>query len=323
MSKARFLLPFTILLILGCAPKGEVSTITFPGLGTVLNVVYLGEADSSAENEVKADAAAVEADFSYYRPDSWVSKLNKNAANEPVSVPDHVCRLIRESLELGDKSGGYFDITYKSQGALWEENGGSVPTDSELEDKKRFVGGDKIEIDCEKNVIRFKYDGVKIDLGGVAKGYAIDRAGEILKRHGISDFIVNYGGDMLVCGQKNGKKWTIGIKNPENPQQMLKKIEFGAENECIGIATSGDYERFFTIGGKNYSHIMNPKTGKPVKNVHSVTVTGRNAMITDLAATAAAVAIYDEAAVKKIMEKFAVKIYSLSGDERFLIDWQQ
>lgn len=323
MLKARLLLPFTILLILGCTPKSEVRSVTFSGLGTVLNIVYIGDADTNLENEIKADTAAVEDDFSYYRPDSWISKLNKNAAKEPVAVPAHVCRLIRESLELGEQSGGYFDITYKSQGALWEDNKGTVPTDSELEGKKQFVGSDKVEADCKKNLVKFKYDGVKIDLGGVAKGYAIDRAGAILKKHKISDFIVNYGGDMLVCGKKNGKNWTIGIKNPENPQQMLKKIEFGSENECIGIATSGDYERFFTIDGKNYSHIMNPKTGKPVKNVHSVTVTGRNATITDLAATAAAVAIYDEAAVKKIMEKFAVKIYSLSGDERFLIDWQQ
>lgn len=323
MSKARFILPFTILLILGCTPKSEVRTLTFSGMGTVLNIVYQGETDSEAENDVKADAAEVEADFSYYRPDSWVSKLNKDAARGPVAVPNHVCRLIKESLELGEQSGGYFDITYKSQGALWEENKGTVPTDSELESKKQFVGGDKVEADCEKNTVKFRYEGVKIDLGGVAKGYAIDRAGAILKRHGISDFIVNYGGDMLVCGKKNGKNWNIGIKDPKNPQQMLKKIGFGAENECIGIATSGDYERFFTIGGKNYSHIMNPRTGKPIKNVHSVTVTGRNATITDLAATAAAVAIYDETAVKKIMEKFAVKIYSLSGDERFLIDWQQ
>ena len=325
MNRGKVLAKIVFLLFLpgffcSCAKQPEVQSFTFSGMGTVLSVIYAGERNEVAENAVKSDAEAVEADLSYYRESSFVSILNREAHEKEVVVPEHVCRLIKKSLEYGEMSGGVFDITYKSTGELWENNKNKIPDEKTIEEKQRFVGGDKVSVNCDENKIKFAGKGVKIDLGGVAKGYAIDRAGEVLKKHGIENFIVNYGGDMLFCGNKGGKPWSIGIRNPDKPSEILKKLWSGTSG-CKGVATSGDYERFFVIEGQTFSHIMDPKTGRPVKDSRSVTVIGEDATVADAAATAVSVALREKGAVEKIMEKFRVKIYTLSGKDSVLKEW--
>ncbi|MBO4710574.1 FAD:protein FMN transferase [bacterium] len=303
-----------------CTKQTEVQSFTFSGMGTVLSIIYTGEKNEALENAVKSDAEAVEADLSYYRESSFVSILNREAHEKEIVVPEHVCKLIETSLEYGKMSGGVFDITYKSTGDLWENNGNKIPDEKTIEEKQRFVGGDKVNVNCDENKIKFAGKGVKIDLGGIAKGYAIDRAAGIIKKYGVENFIVNYGGDMLFCGNKGGRPWSIGIKNPDKPSEILKKLELGTSG-CKGVATSGDYERFFMIEGETFSHIMNPKTGKPVKDARSVTVIGEDATVADAAATAVSVALHEKDAVEKIMEKFRVKIYTLSGKDSVLKEW--
>ena len=325
MDKMWFLIALGILgcivcFFSGCAKQPETQNLTFSGMGTVLNVIYTGERNENAENAVKTDALTVENELSYYKESSFVSVLNREAHKKEVEVPAQVCGLIEKSLEYGEMSGGFFDITYKSTGALWENSGNRIPDEKTIEEKQRFVGGDKLKVDCTENKVKFAGKGVKIDLGGVAKGYAIDRAGEILKKHGIGNFIVNYGGDMLVCGNKGGKPWSVGIKNPDNSAEILKKLELGPG--CTAVATSGDYERFFTIEGETFSHILNPKTGRPVKGAKSVTVIGENATSADAAATAVSVALKNEESVKKIMENFNIKLYTLEGKETVLKEWR-
>ena len=319
LAKIVFLL-FLPGFFCSCAKRTEVQSFTFSGMGTVLSVIYTGEKNEAAENAVKSDAEAVEADLSYYRESSFVSVLNREAHEKEVVVPEHVCRLIEKSLEYGKMSGGVFDITYKSTGELWENSGNRIPDEKMIDEKQRFVGADKVTVNCAENKIKFASIGVKIDLGGIAKGYAIDRAGEVLKKHGIENFIVNYGGDMLFCGNKGGRPWSIGIKNPDKPSEILKKLWSGTSG-CKGVATSGDYERFFMIEGETFSHIMNPKTGKPVKDARSVTVIGEDATVADAAATAVSVALHERETVEKIMEKFRVKIYTLSGKDSVLKEW--
>ena len=319
LAKIIFLL-FLPGFFCSCTKQVEIQNFTFSGMGTVLSVIYTGEKNEALENAVKKDAVIVESELSYYKDSSFVSILNREAHEKEIEVPPHVCKLIEKSLEYGEMSGGVFDITYKSTGELWENNGNKIPDDKTIEEKQQFVGGDKLKVNCTENKIKFADKGVKIDLGGVAKGYAIDRAGEIMKKHGVGNFIVNYGGDMLFCGNKGGKPWSIGIKNPDKPSEILKKLELGTSG-CKGVATSGDYERFFVIEGETFSHIMNPKTGKPVKDAKSVTVIGENATVSDAAATAVSVALHEKEAVKKIMEKFRVKIYTLSGEDSVLKEW--
>ena len=319
LAKIVFLV-FLPGIFCSCTKSVEIQNFTFSGMGTILSVIYTGEKNEALENAVKKDAETVESELSYYKDSSFVSILNREAYEKEVVVPEHVCRLIEKSLEYGEMSGGVFDITYKSTGELWENNKNKIPDDKTIEEKQRFVGSDKLSVNCTENRIKFAGIGVKIDLGGVAKGYAIDRAGDIMKKYGVENFIVNYGGDMLFCGNKGGKPWSIGIKNPDKPSEILKKLELGTSG-CKGVATSGDYERFFVIEGETFSHILNPKTGKPVKDARSVTVIGENATLTDAAATAVSVALHEKEAVKKIMEKFRVKIYTLSGEDSVLKEW--
>lgn len=319
LAKIVFLV-FLLSNFCGCTKSVEIQNFTFSGMGTVLSVIYTGERNEALENAVKKDAGAVESELSYYKDSSFVSILNREAHEKEVVVPEHICRLIEKSIEFGEMSGGVFDITYKSTGELWENSKNRIPDEKTIEEKQRFVGSDKLSVNCTENKIKFAGIGVKIDLGGVAKGYAIDRAADIMKKHGVENFIVNYGGDMLFCGNKGGKPWSIGIKNPDKPSEILKKLEFGTSG-CKGVATSGDYERFFVIEGETFSHILNPKTGKPVKDARSVTVIGENATLTDAAATAVSVALHEKEAVKKIMEKFRVKIYTLSGEDSVLKEW--
>lgn len=313
-------LVFTVLhFVSGCTKRVEVHNFTFSGMGTVLSVIYTGEKNEDAENALKEDAAVVESELSYYKDSSFVSVLNREAHKKPVDVPPHVCRLVEKSLELGTLSGGFFDITYKSTGEVWENSRNKIPDEKVIEEKQRFVGSGKVFVNCSENKIKFAAEGVKIDLGGIAKGYAIDRAAEILKNRGIENFIVNYGGDMMICGNKAGNPWNVGIKNPDNHSEILKKIEFSSG--CHGVATSGDYERFFVVDGQTFSHIMNPKTGYPVKDSKSVTVIAGDALSADVAATAVSVALKKKEAVKKIVEKFNVKIYTLNGEGSALQEW--
>ena len=317
-AKIVFLV-FLLGCFCGCEHKTELNSLTFSGMGTVLSVIYAGGKNEAAENALREDAKTVEAELSYYKDSSFVSILNREAHKKEIAVPAHICELIEKSLEFGTLSGGFFDITYKSTGVLWENSGNKIPDEKTIEEKQRFVGGDKVFVNCSENKIKFAAEGVKIDLGGIAKGYAIDRAAGILKKQGIENFIVNYGGDMMICGNKAGKPWAVGIRNPDNNSEILKKIEF--DSGCRGVATSGDYERFFVVEGQTFSHIMNPKTGHPVKNSRSVTVIGENAVSADVAATAVSVALNKEEDVKKIVEKFRVKIYTLSGRDSVLQEW--
>ncbi len=295
-----------------CSESEKVQKYTFSGMGTVLSVIYAGEKNNTLEDLLRKDVELIEKELSYYKPESFISILNREGHLKEIEVPHHVCKLIEISLEYGKMTDGVFDITYKSEGALWEE--GKEPGEEELKEKIKLTGSEMVAVDCEKNTVIFKKDGVKIDLGGIAKGYAIDRAGEIVKKNGVKDFIINYGGDMLVCGKKGKEPWKIGIKNPADPSDHLKTLSFRDE-ECVGVATSGDYERFFVINNKKYSHIFDPRTGRPAIDAKSVTVTAQNALTADVAATAVSVAIKEDELIKKIMEKFKVKIYTLSGSD--------
>lgn len=315
-----FLITALILAISGCSKETPVNSVEFSGIGTVLQVIYTGQKDVRLEELLKNDILTVENELSYYKPGSFISAINTRGYEGEVSVPHHVCTLIERSIRFGKDSDGVFDITYKSEGVLWEKNKDSEPAEAEIIEAKKNTGLEKVITDCTKNTVKTAQKGILLDLGGIAKGYAIDRAGDILRSIGHPDFIVNYGGDMLVCGKKGSDSWTVGIKDPDDTGHFLKKLEFSS-GECKGVATSGDYERFLEIDNKKYSHIYDPRTGRPVDNARSVTIVGSNGEIADAVATAVSVAHREEALIKKIMEKFNVKIYTLTGPDKKWKEW--
>ena len=304
----------------GCRSEDKINKITFNGLGTVLSVIYAGERDIKLESSIRKDAETVEKELSYYKKDSFVSLINTTGYKATVKVPIRVCKLIEKSIEFGKKTEGVFDITYKSEGILWKNDAKEVPTKDQIAAKKDLVGVNLIKVDCMSGIVKTARKGVLIDLGGIAKGYAIDRAGDILKAYEKKDFIINYGGDMLVCGSKGKKKWTVGIKNPENNGRLLKTLKFGSK-DCHGIATSGDYERFIEINGRKYSHIFDPRSGRPVNGSSSVTVVAKDSLTADVIATAVSVGHSEDDLIKKIMEKFSVRIYTLDEKNSVLKKW--
>ena len=285
----------SVTVISSCRKKETVSTFTFSGMGTVLNVIYTGHKNTPLEKSLKADVEKIERYFSYFDPESYISAINKKGYAEDISVPSEVCDLIELSMRLNKDTEGFFDITYKS------------------ERKHSQHRKENILTDCVNNKVKLLKKDTLLDLGGIAKGYAIDRAGLILKNHGVKNFIVNYGGDMLVCGKKGREPWKIGIRDPDNKDRILKTMVL--DDECTGLATSGNYERFIEKDGSVHSHIIDPLSGTPANNSRSVTVVGRDATTVDALATAISASNLDEVFIKKIVDKFSVKIYTLSDRE--------
>ncbi|MBN2693655.1 FAD:protein FMN transferase [bacterium] len=305
-----FLILFTFI---SCSKREvEFQTISFWGMGTSLSITYEGSKNLKLEEEIKNYIREFEKEASYHNPESKISEINRVGYQKEIQISNELCQIIEKSIQFAKDTDGAFDITYKSEGFLWDIEKESVPTDSDVIKYKKLIGIDLLNVDCNKNSVSTKKEGVKIDVGGVAKGAAIDKTSLILKKYNQKNYLINYGGDILVCGKKRGKNWKLGIKDPFKKNEFFKIIEFDNKS-CYSSATSGDYERYFIKDGKKYSHIIDPKTGYPVDGAHSVTVIADNATIADTLATAISVRHYDEDFIKKIMKKFNVKLYLLSG----------
>ena len=215
-----------------------------------------------------------------YRKESEISILNRQGENR---ASPFTLEVIKKAVNFSKLTGGAFDITCKPLVDLWRRAGREtrLPLPQEIREAISLVSYKDIML--EGNLIKFKKEGMGIDLGGIAKGYAVDKAIEILKREGINRALVNAGGDLYALGRgPQGKKWRIGIQDPRHKGKIMRVI--GVEDRAV--ATSGDYERCFFINGKRHSHIVNPCTGMTVENVPmSVTIIAPDATTADALAT--------------------------------------
>ncbi|MBP7056523.1 MAG: FAD:protein FMN transferase [Candidatus Omnitrophica bacterium] len=237
---------------------------------------------SAAFNEI----SRLEEVFSAYKPDSELSRLNRSAAQGAVAVSEELFFVIKRSLEYSAKTKGSFDITVKPLRDLWKRAGesGEPPSEASITDARSRVGADLVFLDDRSRTVKFAQEGVELDLGAVAKGYAVDRATKVLKDLGIRNAVVSAGGDMFCIGARSKeKRWKIGIQHPRDRSKIIYTINVTDK----GVDTSGDYERYFTIAGKRYSHIIDPKTGMPIgDNIVSATVVALDSMTADIFATA-------------------------------------
>jgi thiamine biosynthesis lipoprotein len=238
--------------------------------------------DDPAKGEQALDAVMenmrrIDALMSHYKPDSELSKINMRAAVEPVAVDPELFDLIRTSIHFSQITEGAFDITYASVGYLYDYPRHVHPTDAQIAAALPGVNYRNLILDPERHTIRYAREGMRIDLGGIAKGYACDRGADILKRFGIEHALVTAGGDTRLLGDRRGKPWNIGIRNPDNHDKVVLTMPLSD----VGISTSGDYERFFDEGGVRYHHIIDPKTGRSPHEVRSVTVIGPTATDTE------------------------------------------
>jgi len=161
---------------------------------------------------------------------------------------------------------------------------------------------------------------VKLDLGGIAAGYAADETRRIMEQAGSKDFLVNYTGELVVCGSKHGKPWTVGIRNPLKKEELIKTFSTPIDG-CLSISTSGDYERYLEKNGKRYSHIIDPKSGLPVEGAHSVTVSAADCMTADALATALSVGWRDRGFITEMKQRYGLTVHMLTGDEVTLTEY--
>jgi len=185
--------------------------------------------------------------------------------------------ILSRSIEFSKLSSGAFDITFSSVGYMYDYRRHIKPTDKEIEQALPGIDYRHILLDAKKRTVKFARPGVRIDLGGIGKGHAVDNGIALLKKRGITQAIVTAGGDSRVLGDRGGRPWMVGIRDPRRKDNMVAVIPLINS----AISTSGDYERYFEADGVRYHHILNPKTGRSATGVHSVSVIGPDATTTD------------------------------------------
>jgi len=248
-------------------------------MGTLVEITVI-PADEKAIKEAFEAIKKVDALMSIYKEDSEISILNKKGQ---VQVSRETLEVIKDALRFSELTDGAFDITCRPLINLWKEakKKKKIPTEEEIKEVISLVDYKKIIL--EGNQIRLKKKGMQIDLGGIAKGYAVDKAIEALRKNGIRQALVNAGGDLYALGNNpQGRKWQIGIQDPREKDKILDIVKVKDK----AVATSGDYRRYFTLEGRRFSHIVNPRTGLTVQDVPmSVTIIGPDATTTDALAT--------------------------------------
>jgi thiamine biosynthesis lipoprotein len=224
-----------------------------------------------------AEFDRIEAGMSTYRPDSEISRVNALAAAAAVPVSVEFYGLVQRSLEMSVLSGGAFDITYDSVGQLYDFRQRQRPTDAEITTQLPKIDYRHVVLDPAARTIRFTVPGTRINLGGIAKGYSVERVIALLRAAGVTNAFATAGGDTRLLGDHRGRPWVIGIRDPDDAGRLITNLSLDDE----AISTSGDYERFFDEGGKRYHHILDPNTGRSAQGVRSVTVVGPDAVMTE------------------------------------------
>jgi thiamine biosynthesis lipoprotein len=242
--------------------------------------------DKQAGGIVHQEFRRLDRIFNFYDEESEISRINK-AFNMPVKVSAELIEVLELSKEINKTTDGYFDVSGGAIYDFWKsliknEKIYFFPSREKIAELKQCCGIDNLEINQEAKTILIKKEGVKIDLGAIAKGYMVDKAAEKLKQEGITSAIINAGGDIYCLGKNINKPWRVGVKNPYARGIIEKEdIVNGA------IATSGGYEQFFEFSGRKFSHLIDIKSGFPVDNdILSVSVLAQNCALADSLATA-------------------------------------
>lgn len=258
-------------------------------MGTIVQVTFWTDDE---ERAAKA-AAAVFAEFhridkvmTTWLPDSEVSQVNAAAGGKAVKVSAEVMSVLSAAQAVSKQSKGAFDISVGAFKGLWkfdQDLDGSIPTEADVKARRRLVDYRQIALDAKQSTARLKKKGMQITLGGIAKGYAVDRAVAMLRAAGFVDFLLQAGGDLYVSGKKGAKSWVVGIRDPRGERSESFAV---AQISNKTFSTSGDYERGFVLGGVRYHHILDPKTGSPANRSRSVTVMADDALTADAWSTA-------------------------------------
>ena len=291
VPSASVLLSLVLMFQTGCggeAPSSSPQTDTasespprvlrraVKAMGTVFSTsILLADRDEETAKEA-ADAAfaeivRIEKLMSSYREGSVVSAVNRAAGEGPVAVPPELRTLIEEALDISKRTRGKFDISFGPLGRLWrfKDPHPRVPASDELAEARKRVDYRKIVVDRDAGTVFLTDKGMSIGLGAVAKGYAVDRAADVLRANGFPDFILYGGGDIYISGKKGSGPWRVGVQDPRKRGVYFADFDMWKSG---AVVTSGDYERFFVLDGKRFHHILDPATGHPATGMVSATI---------------------------------------------------
>jgi thiamine biosynthesis lipoprotein len=259
-SSCPFVLPLVAAVLAASPAHAEWLFDEQAIMGTAIRVELWHEDPAAGRAAIAAvmdDMHRIDRAMSVYKEDSEISRINAHAFEGPVQVSAELATLISRALEFSDITHGAFDITYASVGYLYDYRLHVKPDDAAREKALEAVNYRNVTVDLDANTVRFGKPGMRIDLGGIAKGYAVEHGAQVLREHGIEHAIVTAGGDSRIVGDRRGRPWMVGIRDPRSEEGVITRIPL--EDEAI--STSGDYERFFEENGVRYHHILNPKTG--------------------------------------------------------------
>jgi FAD:protein FMN transferase len=268
--RRRFAAPASALGVAAAAPRGWLSREEAI-MGTAIRVELWSDAGDEGEaaiDAVMAEMHRIDRLWSPYKQDSELSLINRDAAQRAVAVGAETMQLLQRAAHFSEISGGAFDITYASLGHLFDYRQGIRPSPEAAAQARQAIGWRHLVLDAQAGTVRFAKAGVRIDLGGFAKGHAVDNSIAILQRRGIAHALVSAGGDSRVLGDRRGRPWTIAIRDPRTSDGVVALLPL----ENVSISTSGDYERFFEQDGVRFHHLIDPHTGESPRGVRSVTI---------------------------------------------------
>ncbi len=285
----RILFPVVLIVllllvwILSSNPEDTTGQHTQFMMDTIVEIRAIGTNPEDAIAKAFAEIARVEQLFSRYLPSSDVSKINEQAG-EWVTVSHETIKVIEQGITYGIATNGAFDITIGSLVTLWGFGTSTqrVPSQAELDITIALVDFRAVEVNHNSNQVRIP-EGSMLDLGGIAKGYAVDQAAQVLRANRISKGLINAGGDIATIGTRpDGNPWRVGIQDARDTTAVLAVVPLTNST----VVTSGDYQRFFVEDNVNFHHIIDPKTGYPARGVISVTVVADTALVGDIFSTA-------------------------------------
>jgi thiamine biosynthesis lipoprotein len=258
----------------------------FKAMGTPCDMQLYAKNQTVAQqvaNTVIADVRRLEALYSRYRPDSFLAAINQQAAvGGTITVDNETAGLLNYAATCYQQSDGLFDISSGILRQVWQFNHPVLPDEQTLQTVLKSVGWDKV--DWNPPQLQFLSANMELDFGGIVKEYAVDRAAALCQQAGILHGVINLGGDIKVIGSHpDGQPWRVGIQHPRHAEDMIQTVAL----QEGALASSGDYERCIVVEGVRYGHILNPKTGWPVRHLAAVSVVGDFCVVAGSAATIA------------------------------------
>lgn len=253
-------------------------------MGSTLRV-ELWTSDSAAAqaalSDVRSEFTRLDATMSTWVAGSDVQRVNQFAGVKPVEVSAETIEVLEDARQVSEWTRGKFDVTFGALSGLWKfdhDQDNVIPDMNEVRRRLSLIDYRAIRIDKAARTVFVERKGMSVHLGGIGKGYAIDRSAALVRRRGIQNFMIHSGGDMYVAGLNNGKPWRLGIQDPRGPANRI----FAELDLSDGtFSTSGDYERAFVRDGRRYHHILDPSTGEPARGVRSVTIVANRATLAD------------------------------------------